>query len=265
MHERLQNAAMKMADGILAGIPRPVPSQNALRNCKIVSHRGEHDNISVMENTLSAFERARANGVWGIECDIRWTADLVPLICHDHSGARLFGRPDWFSTLSFAEVRAQLPVIPSLAELVSEFGGNMHLMLEVKEEHYPQPARQKQLLQQHLSALSPGQDYHFLALDPGLFERVDFVAREFCYPVSQLNVARLSKACIDSGFGGLTGHYLLLSNTLKQRHAVAGQRIGTGFVNSRNCLFRELNRGVEWIFSNNAVKIQQILDRYLQS
>ena len=187
MQEWLQNEAMKIADAIMAGIPRPVPSQNALRNCKIVSHRGEHDNISVMENTLSAFELARANGVWGIECDIRWTADLVPLICHDHSGARLFGHPDWFNTLSFAEVRAQLPPIPSLAELVSEFGGNMHLMLEIKEEPYPQPARQKQLLQEHLSALSPGRDYHFLALDPDLFEKVDFVAREFFFPVSQLD------------------------------------------------------------------------------
>ena len=169
MQEWLQGAAMKTADWIMAGIPRPVPSQTALRNCKIISHRGEHDNISVIENTLPAFELARTHGVWGIECDIRWTADLVPLIIHDHNGARLFGRPDRFSALSFAEVRAQLPLIPSLAELVSEFGGNTHLMLEIKEEHYPQPLRQKRILQEHLSVLSPGRDYHFLVLDPNLF------------------------------------------------------------------------------------------------
>ena len=36
-----------------------------------------------------------------------------------------------------------------------------------------------------------------------------------------------------------------------------------GFIHSRNALFRELNRGVEWIFSNEAVRMQGIRDAYL--
>jgi glycerophosphoryl diester phosphodiesterase len=264
MQNWLQNSAMQAVDWIMAAIPRPVPNQTALRNCRIISHRGEHDNDSVVENTLSAFERARASRVWGIECDIRWTADLVPIISHDDSAERLFGNPGKFITLSFAEVRAQTPQIPSLAELVTAFGGTTHLMLEIKKEYQPQPVRQKQILKNHLAELRPGQDYHFLALDPGLFEQVDFVACEFCFPVAELNAGRLSRVCINSEFGGLTGHYLLLSETLKRRHKAVGQRIGTGFIGSRNCLFRELNRGVEWIFSNDAVKLQKILDLSLR-
>ena len=38
----------------------------------------------------------------------------------------------------------------------------------------------------------------------------------------------------------------------------------TGFISSKNCLFRELNRSVDWIFSNDAVKIQKIRNRYLE-
>jgi len=83
MRDFLQHMAMKAVDRVMAGIPQPVPNQIALRNCKIISHRGEHDNISAIENTLPAFDNARANGVWGIEFDIRWTADLVPVIIHD--------------------------------------------------------------------------------------------------------------------------------------------------------------------------------------
>ncbi len=264
MREWLQNVALQIADWVVAGIPQAVPTQVALRNCKIIAHRGEHDNISVIENTLSAFEKARANGVWGIECDIRWTADLVPVISHDPCGKRLFGNPIQLSTLSFAEVRAQLPQILSLAELVAKFGGNTHLMLELKAEHILQPTRQKRILQEQLSTLVAGRDYHFLALDPELFGQVDFVSRNFCLPVSELNASRLSKASLELKLGGLTGHFLLLTNKLKQRHARAGQRIGTGFISSKNCLFRELNRGIEWIFSNDAVKIQVIRDRYLE-
>jgi glycerophosphoryl diester phosphodiesterase len=264
MRDFLQYTAMKAVDRVMAGIPQPVPSQIALRNCKIISHRGEHDNMSVMENTLPAFDNARVNGVWGIECDIRWTADLVPVICHDPCGTRVFDNPARVSELSFADLRAQMPLIPSLAELVGEFGGNTHLMLEIKADHYPQLQRQKMILQEQLSTLSPGPDYHFLALDPALFSRVDFAPRNVCFPVAQLNTSRLSRAALDTQCGGLNGHFLLLTDKLKKRHELAGQRIGTGFISSKNCLFRELNRGVEWIFSNDAVKIQKIRDRYLE-
>ena len=41
--------------------------------------------------------------------------------------------------------------------------------------------------------------------------------------------------------------------------------MATGYVNSKNCLFRELNRGVEWIFSDNAVELQKMVDQLLQS
>ena len=185
MREWLQNGAMAIADWLTAVVPRAVPDQETLRECRIISHRGEHDNVSVMENTLAAFRAARDAGVWGIECDIRWTVDLVPIISHDDTGERLFGDSVRLDSLSFDELRMRLPLIPSLAELVSEFGGNTHLMLEIKEEPYPQPARQKQLLQEALAALSPAADYHFLALDSELFKRVDFAPPETCLPVKR--------------------------------------------------------------------------------
>jgi glycerophosphoryl diester phosphodiesterase len=40
--------------------------------------------------------------------------------------------------------------------------------------------------------------------------------------------------------------------------------LATGYVNSKNCLFRELNRGVEWIFSDNAVELQKVVNQLLQ-
>lgn len=264
MREMLQNAAMKMADWAMAASVQPQPSQSALRNCKVISHRGEHDNITVIENTLTAFSNARVNGVWGIECDIRWTADLVPVVTHDSCGSRLFEDSTEVADLTFTELRAQMPLIPSVSELVAEFGGNTHLMLEIKDEHYPQPEQQAEVLRDHLGELSPGVHYHFLALDPQLFSRVSFVEPRYCLPVSETNVRSLSQAAIDQCYGGLTGHYLLLGNRLKDRHVSQGQRIGTGFISSKNCLFRELNRGVEWIFSNDAVKVQRIRDQYVE-
>jgi len=43
------------------------------------------------------------------------------------------------------------------------------------------------------------------------------------------------------------------------------QMVGTAYIKSKNSLFRELNRGVEWVFSNNAIEIQSIRDACLRS
>jgi glycerophosphoryl diester phosphodiesterase len=251
---------MEAVDLYAAAIPRRLPDQNALDQCKIISHRGENDNRQIFENTLPAFEAARAAGVWAIECDIRWTRDLVPIIHHDPGCERLFRDPARIAGLEFAELRERFPLIPSLQEVITEYGGNTHLMLEIKAEHYPAPERQKAVLQATLSSLVPGKDYHILLLDPALSARVDFLPTSVCYLVAELNVARLSRYALENGFGGLTGHYLMLNRNVQKRHLAAGQRIGTGFIHSRNALFRELNRGVEWIFSNRAVKLQGILE-----
>ena len=75
----IEKSFKRLADGVFAVLPRPVPNIEGLRGCKIISHRGEHDNRQVFENTLAAFDRVRDGGVWGIELDIRWTKDLQPL------------------------------------------------------------------------------------------------------------------------------------------------------------------------------------------
>lgn len=264
MREKLQTLAMKAVDLIFAIVPQATPTIEKLADCKIIAHRGEHDNISVFENTLSAFDKARDAGVWGIEFDIRWTQDLVPVVCHDVCGRRLFDRDEKISELSAVQLRALMPQVPTLAEVVARYGGQIHLMIEIKDEIYPDQQRQKQILSEHLAGLMPGRDYHFLALATALYDRVDFIETKHFFPVSELNAARLSQEVIDGGFGGLTGHFWLLNNRLKKRHAQFGQTIGTGFVSSRNCLSRELNRGVQWIFSNDAVKLQAMLRQYQQ-
>jgi len=42
------------------------------------------------------------------------------------------------------------------------------------------------------------------------------------------------------------------------------KKIGVGYPKSKNNLFREINRGVEWIFSNDAVEVSGILQTELK-
>ena len=263
MNDRLQEALMAAADGVTAMLPQRRPSRAVLQGCRLVSHRGEHDNHSVYENTLPAFRRARDAGVWGIECDIHWTRDLVPVVIHDPDGARVFGDPGVVAELDFAGLRKRMPLVPSLEELVDEFGGNTHLMIEIKQAAYPDPLQQQDILAHTLAKLSAVEDYHFLALDPALFGHASFAPTASYLPVAELNVGELSELALVHHYGGLTGHYLLLGRHTVNAHHSFGQQIGTGHIGSRNALYRELTRGVEWLFSNHAVAMQGLVDRLL--
>ena len=118
LKDRLTGWAQDAADIAMAMTPRRTPDAETARRCRIVAHRGAHDyNRAAQENTLEAFELARAAGVWGVETDIRWTADLTPVICHDPDTARVFGKDARLCDVSFEELRAAVPAVPSLAVL----------------------------------------------------------------------------------------------------------------------------------------------------
>jgi glycerophosphoryl diester phosphodiesterase len=87
----LELVAQQLADIWFLLLPRRRPSLQVIQNCKIISHRGEHDNRQVRENTMAAFTRVVEAGGWGIEFDVRWTRDLQPVVIHDPSAARVFG------------------------------------------------------------------------------------------------------------------------------------------------------------------------------
>lgn len=254
----LQSIAIKISDAIISLIPQPKPPQGELQNCKIISHRGEHNRNTIPENSMQAFQAAVDCGVWGLETDIRWTADLVPMVIHDPDTKRVFGKSLTIADVKFDQLRDAIPEIPTLAEFIEQYGGRVHLMIELKSEKFPDITRQQQILREHLSGLQPRRDYHMLALQPSLFETFDIQPRDCCLPVAFTNFRRLSKIALECGYGGLSGHYVLLGRSIQRKHESAGQKIGTGFVASRNCLFREVNRKVEWIFTNDAAHLLRI-------
>ena len=71
---------------------------------------------------------------------------------------------------------------------------------------------------------------------------------------------RISRLALAKRWGGVAGHYLMTTGGVIARHHRAGQRIGTGFADSPRSLYREIHRGVDWIFSNRAAAMQAVCD-----
>ena len=105
-----------------------------------IAHRGLHDVAAgVIENTTPAFQAAIAGG-YGIECDVRSTADGVPIVFHDATLARLVdgqaGRLDSLEWGTIAKLthRQGGAGITTLADLVALVNGAVPLLVELKTD-----------------------------------------------------------------------------------------------------------------------------------
>jgi len=256
----IEKALIQCIDFVFMLLPRPAPAPDKLKACKIVSHRGEHDNITVFENTIAAFDRALEQGIWGIEFDVRWTRDLQPVVAHDPDLKRVFGIETTIAEVEFDELQSRCPAVPLLSEVIAKYSRQIHFMIELKEESYPDPARQDAIFNDLFSSLQPGEDYHLMTLTPEMFDLITFAPPSSFIPIAILDMANFSKLALEKNYRGVAGHYLLLTSAILRKHHQKGQQVGTGYPASKNCLFREINRGVEWIFSNKAGKLMAIIN-----
>jgi len=98
---------------------------------RVWAHRG--DSAHAPENTMLAFDKARAAGADGIELDVRLDADANVVVFHDSELERLTGLPGRIEQLSAAE-RRKLRVggepVPLLAEVLSEL--DIEVDVEIK-------------------------------------------------------------------------------------------------------------------------------------
>ncbi|MBW1894354.1 MAG: glycerophosphodiester phosphodiesterase [Deltaproteobacteria bacterium] len=260
----IEKIFMLSADTMFSIIPRRVPDRESLMQCKVVAHRGDHDNNNkILENTIPAFDRVLENSIWGFEFDIRWTSDLKPVVFHDADLMRLFDSPLKIKDLTFDQIKKDFPLIPSLEEVIHKYGNKLHIFAEIKEEIYPDPALQNNMLKELFASLEPVKDYHILSLCPDMFKVINFAPEHSFIPVAETNMRDMSELALSNDFGGVCGHYLFVTDDILRKHHKKGQGAGTGYASSANCLFREMNRGVDWIFSNNAVEIQGILNQLM--
>ena len=249
--ETVKDGLMHLSDRLFEALPMRRPSPELFRDLKVIAHRGSVT-ASTKENTMAAFELADRTGVWGIEFDLRFTSDGRAVIHHDKHTQRVFGRKSVIADRSLAELKQRHAELATLEEVVDRFGGRRHLMIEIKTMLTPAHA---DAVRSTLARLEPVRDYHIISLNPDRFSRMTHWAREAFLPIAEFNGPALSRRSLAESWGGLMGQYLLLSSRTMKRHQDRGQKIGTGFANTPAVLFREMNRGVDFIFTDKAALV----------
>lgn len=92
----------------------------------VIGHRGAP--VAAVENTMASFAAALDAGADGVECDIRMSADGVPVVFHDANGRRLCGSSVMIERTARARLRTLIfrdgpeYTIPTLDELLEWAG-----------------------------------------------------------------------------------------------------------------------------------------------
>ncbi len=98
---------------------------------RVWAHRG--DSAHAPENTMLAFDKAKAAGADGVELDVRFDGDGNVVVFHDHELSRLCEVPGTMEQTSAAD-RAKLRVrgepVPTLAEVLHAF--DLEIDVEIK-------------------------------------------------------------------------------------------------------------------------------------
>lgn len=101
----------------------------------VLGHRGA--SAREVENTMTAFAAARADGADGIELDVRLDADGTVVVFHDDDLRRLAGRPERVDRLSSLEVDAVRLAggerIPTLRQVLGELP-DLLVNVEIKSD-----------------------------------------------------------------------------------------------------------------------------------
>ncbi|CAK6444645.1 unnamed protein product [Pipistrellus nathusii] len=128
----------------------PLPARRALQvlrprdRVSAIAHRGAcHD---APENTLAAIRQAAKNGATGVELDIEFTADGIPILMHDNTVDRTTDGTGRICDLTFEQIRKLNPAanhrlrndfpnekIPTLREgVVESLNQNLTIYFDVK-------------------------------------------------------------------------------------------------------------------------------------
>ena len=193
--ETTQGFAQRVAD-LLCDLRRH-PTDSKIPQPKIIAHRGAWDRHNI-ENTIQAFERARTLGAWGIELDILFTRDNVAVVHHDADLARCHRHPGVLRDMSFKDLRANVPAVPTLEEVLAL--KNLHFLLEVKTVLSPD---QITILQHQFGKLEPIKDFHLLTLQPELVRPNSSMPQQAWILVGDINLKSFARISMERGLGGV--------------------------------------------------------------
>lgn len=241
----------------------------------IFAHRGA--NQEAAENTRTAFDKALAYPIDGIETDVQLSRDEVPVLWHDRYLKKLKLPGNHIDDFDYAQLQqmdfaahfagAAKEGVMSLQEFIAAYRSRCRLLLEIKNRDWEMLSRQELKVRKTLALVGPVTDDRIMvsSFDPGSLVYASRFAPEFplvlnLEPEHTLNDAR--RALDDHPFlYGLCVHISTLDADMMQLVRERGKRIAVYTCNTDAEIHRALVLGVDVLISDVPQKALQMRDR----
>jgi len=223
---------------------------------RVWAHRG--DSAHAPENTMLAFDKARAAGADGIELDVRFDADHNVVVFHDSELDRLTGRPGRIEELSASE-RGKLRVggepVPLLAEVLAAVDRELEIDVELKSQRLGRAGALAEATAKVIKASGRADQILISSFDPSALvqchRHVPDVALGYLFHQDQL--LPLRRGWVGSWIGASLAHpqHTLCTEARVKAWHRAGLPINAWTVDDPAELQRLARLGVDGVFCND--------------
>jgi len=246
---------------------------NYPKQSMVFAHRGA--NREAAENTRSAFDRALAYPIDGIETDIQLSRDGVAVLWHDRFLGKLGLPVKRIDDFDYAELRAMdfaahFPPgaapegIMTLREFIDAYRACCRLLLEIKNRKWEQSARHEAKVRQTLELAGAAADDRILISS---FDLNSLIYAHGCDPDFPLVFNLEAEHGADFAYGvlaaqpflhGLCVHIDTLDEAMVGAVRETGKRIAVYTCNSDEQIGRALALGVDILISDVPQKALQL-------
>ncbi len=239
----------------------------------IVAHRGS--SAIAPENTLASFRQAIADGADAIELDVHLTKDGEVVVIHDSTLNRTTngrGRVRDYTLVelkrldagSWFHKRFSSEKIPALAEVFEEIGDRVEINIEIKTDDYNE--RSVGMLEKCIELINKYQAANFVLISSFnymILQHVKKLQPEIATGIL-FNPLRNLRLSIHHLMEKTNAKLFICAKSYLKRSIVSNLhekkiKVGTYTINDKAALIRVLKKSVDFIYSDNPVKISEII------
>ena len=231
---------------------------------KVIAHRGFWDTPGSAQNSIAALVKADSVGCYGSEFDVWLTKDSVLIVNHDprFKGKRMeASTAQELTSLKLANGE-NLPTLDAYLQKAKMLPNQTKLILELKEHSTPQ--QETEAVRRIVGAIrQQGLEDRTEYISFSLHATKEFVRQAPGSPVYYLNGELSPQELKNIGCTGLDYSIAPLKKHpewIKQAHDL-GMKVNVWTINKESEMKWLIDKGVDFITTNNPVLLQQLLTR----
>jgi|GEM_PF-5758375 len=244
-----------LIDFIIGMIPSEKPDPAVFKSVKIIAHRGIKGSSNIKENTIDAFNIAINTGAHGIEFDLQLTNDNIPVVSHDTNLKRVFGINIEIAEKKYDEIKNRFPCILTFEDIIKYYK-DILFFIEVKKQK--DDAKDKKLAEEVINLIDQYNIKSRCKIITLSYELIKYYIDEDNLDVYPIYLFTPKNAIVfrnKYNLPGIYGAYYFTSKKLVEIAKKEGYVIGTGFINYKNTMYRQINKRVGYLFSDRIDKI----------